>query len=873
MTTIMEVSSLADAVSKCRIFWQEEELRNADFINANKKQLIDIFSGGKQKQALILHSDTTPIMLLSLLIGSFKAFISNHNLQENFLDFLSIGSKVIYENRLGEFIGKEANGCFKVKTMDKRKSPVTNFIPPSSAYKLRPYFGGAQSLDGRGLKLKEGKKNALLASLFGLPVDKISKNSSKSIVVVCSREKADLYAKNLELSLTNTNTLNMSAVFSSAFCTTSEIYDYAGNSSKNNPVIKFVNKLSVARELIIDDADIETLIVEGDMHILSDSMELDSLLDRSTLKTCLLVGELQRGDYRVLRKRFPDLSYHVWTQRAIESNIKDFKQEYIYSSYIVNRQYELLKRNSARNRNIIDITNAMDNLLTGKCKNKLLMLAKNVDRNLDLKEFVVRSFSLLNLFERAIFPISVMEEMISRGEISTLSPTESLKHLDSISCDYNGAEKESMEQVVQILSKLKSKVWMSNPKFDELKKILFFDRGSKRKKAVIVSKKYYKDIVNRALPQGLRGSWESYDILTPKKYDTSLDYEVVIFSGIFEGNILSPLGLSNANQVDYLCYEADKDRFKDIELFNENKLEFYDRYNRFIPENQRPIFSLKQSDEINDESVISVADVYTFEKELESLIDDFSIEMYSSHAFSQDQSQGIEIYKIISFENGEVAFLTRNYTAYIVDYSKKQVIEETIDSLEVEDTLLFSNYDKEIKDLIDSKMKELIEKEQGTLLQSYQRSLHWKEVLKEYMKINDLSYKKLSYRFKQAGCAKHEVTIRSWLEDKVYIVGPKDVESFEAIALITEDPDMKEDYRAFHKACRDIRSLRTRILKFIGLGAVKLYDSKLRDEDEKVSALFPENALQHIKAVKIEKISDANGIYVSPHSINKPFHL
>ncbi|WP_172200053.1 DrmE family protein [Saccharibacillus qingshengii] len=874
MITAMTVASLDNSLSKGRFTWREEEIIDTDFISTNKKELIKIFSEDEKRKVLILHTDITPITLLALLIGTFRAFISNSNSQGSFLDFLSVGDKVIYEKRLGEFMGKDSNGYFKVRTLDKRKTPITNFIPANLTYKLKPYFGDAQSLDGRGLKLKEDKKDVLLASLFGIPIDKISRDSNKSILIVCSREKADSYIKNLKLSTTSKTFQSINAIFPSAFYTTNDTYDYAGNSSKANPIIKFVNKLSVARELIISDKDIETLIVEGEAYILSDSMELDSLLNRSTLKTCLLVGELQKGDYRALKKNFPDLFYYAWTQMAIESNVNDFQKEHIHSSYINSRQYELLKRNFVQNINIIDVKNSMDSLLIRECKDKLMIMLKNATQELSLKDFIVRSFSLLNLFERSIFPISVMEEMITQGELNALSPNESLKYIDSISHNYNGSEKEIMQRITQILQIFKSNIWMNNPKFEQVKKKLFFDRESKQKKAVIVSKKYYRDIVSKALPTGLRSKWESYDILTPKKYDTSLDYEVVIFSGIFEGNILNPVELSNANRVDYLCYETDKSRLKEIELFNEKKIDFYNRLNHFIPENQRPTFSLKQTDKgSNEKSETPVVDVYSFEQELESLIDGFSLETYSSHSISQDPSQGVEISKIVSFESGEVAFLTRNYTTYIIDYSKKQVVEETIDSLEVEDTLLFSNYDKEIKDLIDSKMKELIEKEQGALLRSYQRSLYWKVVLKEYMKKNGLSYKDIAYKFKQAGCAKHEVTIRSWLDDKIYIVGPKDLESFEAIALITEDPAMNEDHQAFHEACRQIRSLRTRILKFIGLEVMRLYDSKLRDEDEELSALFLGNERQHIKALKVEKITNANDLYVAPHFINKPVHF
>lgn len=873
MSILSPISSLHDAIAKCKIIWEEEEVDSSDFININKKELVKLFNREEKRKALILHSDTTPIVLLSLLIGSLHSFISNYNLQESFLDFLCVGDKVIYENRLGEFIGKDSNGCFKVITMDRKKSPITNFIPSSSIHKLRPYFGLAQSLDGRGLRLKEDEKDTLLSSLFEISPNAIPRISRKSILIVCNREKADFYAKNIKLSMGNKKKLNISTVFPSAFYTTQEIYDYAGNPSRNNPVIKFASKLSVARSMIIDDEDIETLIVDGKDYILSNSMELDSIFDRSTLKTCLLIGEVQIGDYRELQKRFPDLLYYAWTQKAVEINIKDFQKEYISSSSLICRQYEFLKHSITQNISTTDVVSNMDFSAIKECKDNLLMLARSIDRDVRVKKFVVRSFSLLNLLERSIFPISVMEKMIDRKELSVLSPNESLLYLDSISHNYDDLIKENMQRVIQILKKLKNKLWLNNSKFNQLKKILLFNSDKKNKKAIIVAKKYYKDIVSKALPPGLRNNWENFDVLTPKKYNNSLRYDVVIFSGIFEGEILNPLGISNTEQIECLCYENDKEKLKWIEYITENKLEFYNHFNYLIPKIYHSTYSKKSNNKINGIIGNSTVADYSFERELERLVNSFSLEAYSVSSISEDPSQGIEIYKVASFENGEIAFLTKNYMAYIIDYSKRQVIEEIVDSLEVEDTLLFSSYDKEIKDLIDYKMKEVIEKEQGTLLESYQRSLYWKEVLKEYMKKNELSYKKLADKFKKVGSDKHEVTIRSWLEDKIYIVGPKDVKSFEAIALITGDQNMNEDYQAIYEACREIRSLRTRILKFIGSGVVKLYDSKLREEDEQMTSLFPESVMQHIKAIRIEKMIDANDLYVSPHLINKPLYL
>jgi hypothetical protein len=229
--------------------------------------------------------------------------------------------------------------------------------------------------------------------------------------------------------------------------------------------------------------------------------------------------------------------------------------------------------------------------------------------------------------------------------------------------------------------------------------------------------------------------------------------------------------------------------------------------------------------------------------------------------------------KFILFETGERVFFTKKYSPYVYNSLIKTVEEKDINTIEVGDRLIFSNIEDGDKDIVDKILLRLIDLNQLNLQQRefYRRSKHWKCVLKKYIISNDYSYKFISQKLDNLGKSKHEVTIRSWLNEDSRIVGPRDSDSFYSIALLTNDKEMLNNPDAFCEACNEIRAIRIRILKYIGKAIIHAVSGEYNDDFEKTLSSIAGDIQKMTKVLQIEKIKDISET-IPAHLANKPHY-
>jgi hypothetical protein len=129
------------------------------------------------------------------------------------------------------------------------------------------------------------------------------------------------------------------------------------------------------------------------------------------------------------------------------------------------------------------------------------------------------------------------------------------------------------------------------------------------------------------------------------------------------------------------------------------------------------------------------------------------------------------------------------------------------------------------------------------------------------------TFSDLSQQLYQIGRGKHEVTIRTWLNPESRIVGPRDSDSFYSIALITNDKELLEDPDTFCHACKEIRSLRIKILKFLGkLIMHSIAGGQAESGFEETLFSIAGDVSQMAKVLQVEAIEDVSllvPVYVS----------
>src|SRR5690606_36768630 len=107
-------------------------------------------------------------------------------------------------------------------------------------------------------------------------------------------------------------------IFPAAYYTPNDVYYYSGNAAKIDPLIKFTNKLSVARELIIEDKYVETLLIDGANYFVDDISEILSVYNRSSLKSIIMLGEICKSINSATLNSLENLKLFLWTKDKIE---------------------------------------------------------------------------------------------------------------------------------------------------------------------------------------------------------------------------------------------------------------------------------------------------------------------------------------------------------------------------------------------------------------------------------------------------------------------------------------------------------------------------------------------------------------------------
>ena len=185
--------------------------------------------------------------------------------------------------------------------------------------------------------------------------------------------------------------------------------------------------------------------------------------------------------------------------------------------------------------------------------------------------------------------------------------------------------------------------------------------------------------------------------------------------------------------------------------------------------------------------------------------------------------------------------------------------------------LLFTKNSDQAKDIVDEIIARLADSN-NAINEAFRKSKHWKQKFFEYKEKYDLSFQDLSHKMTEYGTPKHEVTLRTWLNEESHIVGPREQDAFHQIALICDDEEMLANPESFHEASNTIRSLRIKILKLIGQGVIRSFQD-VPDENDILMDIIKDELSELSQIVQIEAISNVSDIQISASCVNRPYSL
>lgn len=180
---------------------------------------------------------------------------------------------------------------------------------------------------------------------------------------------------------------------------------------------------------------------------------------------------------------------------------------------------------------------------------------------------------------------------------------------------------------------------------------------------------------------------------------------------------------------------------------------------------------------------------------------------YSRYAAKGNLIDSIKAKRIV-FENDFFIYTTESHKFLVINElierkgEKANIHRRKVESLQTGDVIALINTDRDI-------LVELVEKNTNTkeLAAVKQWTELWKNLLKDYYASIGSNFKKLVEDLRKNDCKKHEVTIKTWLQDESRI-GPDDNADLISIALLTNSNLLNDNITTVREAIRKMTGWR-----------------------------------------------------------------
>ncbi|WP_199119740.1 DrmE family protein [Pedobacter sp. ASV28] len=255
---------------------------------------------------------------------------------------------------------------------------------------------------------------------------------------------------------------------------------------------------------------------------------------------------------------------------------------------------------------------------------------------------------------------------------------------------------------------------------------------------------------------------------------------------------------------------------------------------------------LYSSDEGIETTSGSQFDILEFELKLDNV-------QYSRYKLTGNIADSVKA-KRIDFENDSFIYASESHKLLVINdliegqKDNTRYYRKTAEALKTGDIIALINTDRDI-------LAELVEKntthEDLTAVKKWTNL--WKNLLKEYFVSIGNDFKKLIEDLREHDCKKHEITIKTWLQDENRI-GPDDDSDLISIALLTNSDLLNDNIITVREAIRKMTGWRMKAADAI----IKKIKSKIHEfaDSSIVNNTIVIEDLGSITVLKITDISD-----------------
>ncbi len=856
---------------KCKVRLEGNNISKAPIIHAYSDFIISTIEKRKHNVGIVKHTGSICFDAIIIVYAAVLNLISNETATEDVIESLENGDMVVFGDKKkerfvfegivdGSVIDKSYTGNKYIKLV---QNDATRYVPEAKWRTIEPYNGKSTRLDGRGIKRKSSCRDSFFTEILGFDERSIPSIIDTSTVIVMSKDEADFLVKNISISFDDKE-IQLLDLVTASFFTEEEEHPYGGNTSKNEAVLKFCSRVSSARSLIFsrDGNRHIGLLVLGKDAVRRGEFELPELLARKSLQYVYVSTLIDNSYGEDMLEDDEEMEIFACTKKLIqEKAASNLNHNNKYTIQLQNQTFNITNRENS----VVILDDGITEPEYNTFRKKLLAIKRNQYESENKDNFVIQSFSLMNLFLSIPFSIDYLQKAIKEERVSVESVDEKIEKLQKWADELPVSLREDTYYIIDSLESYADRMKRSTGKE-------VFVRGyimahGQRKVAIIVPKAYYISVLRDGhlfSPQLLR----NITIATPGRFDGEAMYDEIIVLGNIEGKSFDPFKCISSANIISLLYPAEEKAFSYRKYNLTKRTKALNRHSTIVIHNE----DIEEEDLPQIEQGIMEEDeeINEYIASIDSVID--TTRIYGSYG-TRRSNITTEIVSVATFTDESKAFFSRHYKAYVLDEENNNVKEVGVSDLREGDSIVFTKNNNDTKDIVDSILKQMIldDKMSPTMMESYKRSHEWQDCLIEYMETNELSTRQVVNKIIQLNVPVQEATIARWLDEDAHTVGPRKLESYVAIGKLTGNEEMENNPELFMNSCREVRGLRRRILGEIGAAIMHSLSGKNITKNEELAVVY-EKVESLSSIMQIERITPTEKVL--PLSVaNRPISV
>lgn len=863
-------------VEKCEFLYDDSLLSKEIIIEKYLTFFARQFDSTERSVSFAFHTGSLCFDVVSVAALMMGCLAYEFSSNDEILADLEPGDMVLYKGERYHWGGMEKRSLtpgepeadyiiLKQDAKGKNGPSTFSILYNRNKHLVKPYFGSSSVTDGRGIRKDKTNRNEFISNVLGIPLADVPTALDLSVIVVADKNKFIEIAKHLKIRYNEGKTVELTDVVPVSYYTgNGEQLQIGKNPSKTEAVIKVTSKMSMARELVLDNQGnrVIGLMVTNVESLSSNSAELADLLRRKKIKFACVVAPYSSDLCELAMEQYEDANMFACTKELLSGSNHEVKATNKLTEEL-NRQISNVLSHEI---NTVRVEGHWNWEQYRNIKGKLYAIKQSDWAGEDRDNFILSTMALINLFTTAFFSMERMEQAILGKSINlaVVSPKDRIAELKEIASKTLFMQ-EHCSAIVSMLSDMYSDLRDQSPK--EAALLRFLEESPDIKIAIVVPKAYYADLFTIAF----HNTFKKVVCVTANRFDRNEQYDLVIVTGDVNGKRFDALQCFAAPKIVLFLYEFEEK----IVSFRKKKAAKSERkLNARIKGLKGKDFDQALENEDGDILEITENTMREF-SDLDDYVDSmglFNIRKLAAMGSGGEASNTAEVKFVGTFITGEQILFSKYYSAVVFNPNEGAVTEKSPEKLLPGDILVFAKRNDYTRNIVDWIFDQLMrmKKLSANVQEAAEKALYWKTALREYKNNNEMTYRAVAKNLRKYGSSLQEVTIRQWLIEESHIIGPRDAETMRTIAAVTQDPFLLSNSDGYFEACRIVRHYRREILSLIA----RAINDKLSNRQPVQGSVFEvvyQNVDKLSETMELENVFELDNVAVINNGmVNRP---